>query len=171
MVRPWMMDFEGLGKSLWSQTFTLTMMACTWWWSSIDVYLVIWLNRCWYDDAIEMSCLCEIWDYGLRCNDIRFVLKYLCALLWDNDVNVLISQMRVVLKGYSHTTYIELMTMTIQAVSLLWPKLSYDCLRKTFKKGLYLSTEWTSSEECPFPRREGRFTIAMMRFETIMQCP
>ena len=63
----------------------------------------------------------------LECNDIRLVMNYLCALLWHGDDNVLISHIRVVLKGYSHEIPIELMTMTIQGVSVLWPKLSYDC--------------------------------------------
>ena len=106
---------------------------------------------------MKLKCICyvdcELW---LRCNDIRLGMKSLCALLWYDDVNVLISHMRVVLKGSSHSIPIEMITMTIQGFILVWPKLSYDCERKTFQKGLKLSTEWTSSEDCPFPSRDGR---------------
>ena len=49
---------------------------------------------------IELKCF----DYlivrlCLGCIDIRLVMKYLRALLWYNDVNVLIPQKRVVMKG------------------------------------------------------------------------
>ena len=116
-----------IGKTLWSQTFTLIVMACTWWWSSIEEYLVIVLSRCLHDDAIEMYLLCEVVILCLRCNDIRFVLNSLCPLLWHDDDNVLISHIKVVLEGYSHAILNEIMTLSIQGVSLLWPKLSYYC--------------------------------------------
>ena len=35
----------------------------------------------------------------LRYNGMGLVMKYICALLWYNDVNVLIARMRVVMKG------------------------------------------------------------------------
>ena len=43
------------------------------------------------DYVIERLCL--------RRNDIRFVMNYLCDLLWYDDVNLIISHMRVALKG------------------------------------------------------------------------
>ena len=55
----------------------------------------------------------------LRCNDIRSVMKYLCALLWYDDVNMLISHVRVVLKGCSREIPIGLITLTIQGAILL----------------------------------------------------
>ena len=73
----------------------------------------------------------------LRCNDKTLVMKYLYALLWYNDVNVLISHMRVILKGCSHEILIELMTLNIQGYLF-----SYDLNRVMsfkewhFKKGL-----------------------------------
>ena len=91
--------------------FASIVMACTWWWSSIEACIVIILIRCWYDDVIEMSWLCEDVRLCLRWNDIRLVMNCLCALSWHNDDNVLFSQMRVVLKGYSHVIPIEIMIM------------------------------------------------------------
>ena len=56
---------------------------------------------------------------------IKDLLGITYVLLWHDDDNVLISFMRVVLKGCSHAIPNEVMTMTIQGVSLLWPELSY----------------------------------------------
>ena len=80
----------------------------------------------WYVDAIEMSVIVRL---GLRCNDIRLVIKYLFAFLWYDDVNVLISHVRVWLKGCSQAITIDVMTMTTQGAILLWPKLSDDWKR------------------------------------------
>ena len=101
------MTFEGeIGKTLWSWTFTSTVMTCTLWWSSIEAYIVIVLSRCWYDDEIEMSWLCKGVRLCLSSNDIRLVMNCLCVLLWhDDDDDVLISHMRVVLKEYSHAIH------------------------------------------------------------------
>ena len=46
-------------------------------------------------------------------------MKYICALLLYDNVYVLISDMRVVFKGCFHVIPIEVITMTIQGVSLL----------------------------------------------------
>ena len=53
-------------------------------------------------------------------------MNCLCALLLHDDDNVLISLMRVVLKGYSHVIPNELIIINIQGVSIQWPILSYD---------------------------------------------
>ena len=84
-----------IGKILWSWTFNSIVMACTWWRSLIEAYLVIVLSRCGYYYVIEMCRLCEGVRLCLRCNDIRLVINYLCTLLWhDDDDNVLISHMK-----------------------------------------------------------------------------
>ena len=85
------------------------------------------ISKCCSDDAIEMSSLCEDVRICLRLNDIRLVMNCLCALLWHDDDNVLITHMRVVFKEHSHAITNELMTMNLQGVSLLWPKIIYDC--------------------------------------------
>ena len=83
--------------------------------SSIEAWLVINLCRRWYD--FELKCLYYvIVILFLRWNEIRFVMNYLCALLWCDDDVMLISHMRVVMKGYSHAIPNELMTNTIQGI-------------------------------------------------------
>ena len=100
-------------------------MAFTWWWSSIEACLVIKLDGCgmmmklkFLDYVIVILCL--------RCNDRRLIINSLCALLWHDDDDVLISHMRVALKGHSHAIPNELNDYDIQGVSIPWPILSYD---------------------------------------------
>ena len=54
-----------------------------------------------------------LWDICLKWNDIRFVMKFLYALVWHYDDVMLISHMMVAMKGYSHAIPNELMTMNI----------------------------------------------------------
>ena len=82
-------------------------------------------------DRVGMMMKLKCLDYVivilcLRWNDIRLVMNCLCALLWYDDDDVLISHIRIVLKGHSHAIAIKLNEYDIQGVSLLWPKLSYD---------------------------------------------
>ena len=96
-------------KTLWSQTFTSIMMACTLWSSSIEVYIVILLVSCVYYDVIEMSWLCQDVRLCLRWYDIMLVMNCLCELLWHDDYNVLITHTMILLKGISHEVIYDLM--------------------------------------------------------------
>ena len=58
------MAFKGELVRLLSQTFSSNVMAWNWWWNSIEAYLLIRLSKLWYDDAIEISWLCGLWDYA-----------------------------------------------------------------------------------------------------------
>lgn len=91
-----------IGKTLWSLTFTSIVMAFILWLSSIEACPVIMFIRCWYDDVIEMSWLCKDVRLCLRRNVIRLAMNIKCALLWKDDDNLLISYIRVVLKGHFH---------------------------------------------------------------------
>lgn len=52
----------------------------------------------------------------------------LCASLWYNHDNVLISRIRVVLKGHSYEILKYIMLLIYKKISLLWSILSYDDL-------------------------------------------
>ena len=110
-----MMSIEGDLVSLMILTLTSIMTAWDWWYSSIEAWLIISLSGFLCDD--ELKCLdyvivrlCLIW------NGIRLVNKYICSLLWHGDDIMLISHIRVAMKGYSDTISNELMTMTIQRI-------------------------------------------------------
>ena len=56
---------------------------------------VFWLNKVGVGMIMKLKCL----DYVilrlcLKCNNIRVVMNFLCALLWHDDDNVLLSEMK-----------------------------------------------------------------------------
>ena len=64
-------------------------------------------------------------------------MNCLCALLCHDDDNVLISHIRVVLKGHYHATPNVLMTINIQGVSILWTNIGfyfYEMIERHLKK-------------------------------------